>query len=295
MSEHSNLLSAFQAYAHRTDHIKSALLFGSSASTDTSLYADSWSDFDVHLVTSDVRKSEQIRWGLELPDQGFRFQVVRPATGGVRKVTAFFAVGQIDLVVVPRYKLTVAKLAFGLGLYPRVRALRVGLDEIHTCIRSGYRFLKGETDWGGFYSSVERHVRGVRLDDPEAIQRVTLAAAELVWILQKVRRGELSAAQRQLHYALADTNFLLLREVWLRNGKHLQSFGLARRVESMATREEVDWVKIDARLDRREIEGAAWRSFEGCQALLQRLIPGSRLPDEVMSLVSSYRDDSVMT
>jgi hypothetical protein len=69
----------------------------------------------------------------------------------------------------------------------------------------------------------------------------------------------------------------------------LPSFGLARRVESVLTAEELKWIRIDARLDSHDLESAAWNAFDGCQSLMRRLIPQWRLPNEMISLLQSYK------
>ena len=149
--------------------IRSAVLFGSSAANTTEPAADAWSDLDLHVTTAEPDRLEHMDWARVLPGLGYRFQAVRPATGGVRKVTAVFAAGQIDLVVVPLGQLRLARFGLRLGLARRHERLRAALNEIQTCLRGGYRFLKGEAEWGEFYARVAAGMPGVRLGDQEAV------------------------------------------------------------------------------------------------------------------------------
>ena len=63
--------------------VKAAFLFGSSARMLTHKDgADTWSDLDLHVVTTAARRLERMDWNRVLPNQQFCLQVARPATGG---------------------------------------------------------------------------------------------------------------------------------------------------------------------------------------------------------------------
>ncbi len=252
--------------------IRSAVVFGSSAATQAAAPADAWSDLDLHVTTTAPARLERIDWARALPEQAFRFQAVRPATGGVRKVTAVFAAGQIDLVIVPLGQLRLARLGLSLGWQRRHARLRVALDEIHTCLCGGYQFLKGEGEWGAFYARVAAEMSGVRLGDGEARALADAAVADWLWIQQKLARGELSAAQHVLHRSLAETNFRLLRELRLRRSQPLPSFGLGRHVERLLAPEELAWVRIDARCEPEALWSATERAAAGLRALMTELV-----------------------
>src|SRR5690606_9004885 len=119
-----------------------------------------------HLATSDPLAVEKTYWsaaiGLECC-----LQVVRPATGGMKKITAIFDSGQIDLVVVPTRTLRLIPAVLKLGWYGRSRMVTVALDEMATCLHSGYRFLKGGPKWESLYAKVAT-LQGVRINDADA-------------------------------------------------------------------------------------------------------------------------------
>jgi hypothetical protein len=291
-SPSKGLLPAVEVWLQSESTVESAVLFGSSARTTVDeASADKWSDIDLHVVTSAPDHLEHLDWERLFPDQMFCCQAVRPATGGVRKATLLFAFGQIDLVLVPASRLRLARWGMRMRLQNKIRSLEVGLNEIHTCVRSGYRFLKGEKMWGEFYARVLAQMPGVRVDDNECRRLADVFLCDLLWLFQKLERRELLAAQFQLHRSLSETNFRLLRELHLRNGKPLPSFGLARRMETSATPLEIDWVQTDARLDATQLRHAAWRAFAGLKALMAALVPPWDIPAGVLRLLERFRSD----
>lgn len=164
----------------------------------------------------------------------------------------------------------------------------MALNEIATCLQSGYRFLKGEKEWGAFYARVVAEMPGVRLADVEVAGLAGVFLCDLCWVFQKLERGELSAAQHLLHRSLAETNFRLVRELRLRRGQPVLSFGLGRRVEAILAPGELAWVQVDARLEREELGRAAWTAFKGLRGLMGELVPGWRVPPGLDELLVRY-------
>jgi hypothetical protein len=286
MTGQIDLLAAVAAWLQQEPAVEAAVLFGSSARVPSAAAAaGSRSDLDLHVVTSDAAHLEQIDWRSAIPEGGFCLQAVRPATGGVRKVTALFVSGEIDLVLVPAKRLRLGRLAVRCGLHRRRGGLRVALNEIATCMHSGYRFLKGEKEWGAFYARIVAEMPGVRLSDPEAVNLADIFICDLCWVFQKLERGELSAAQHLTHRSLAETNFRLMRELRLRRGQPVLSFGLGRKVESTLSPKELTWVQVDARLQREDLGRAAWTAFKGMRALMRELIPAWQVPSGIDELL----------
>ncbi len=285
----NSFLPAVTTWLETEPAVQSAVLFGSSARREKDQSpADARADVDLHVVTTAPDRLMSIDWSRALPDQRFCLQVVRPATGGVRKVTVLFAAGEIDLVLVPAGQMRLAKLGMSCGLHHRMPRLRTALDEMATCLRTGYRFLKGEKTWGTFYARVEKEMPGVRLDDRAVCNLADIFLCNLLWLGQKLERGELAAAQLMLHAQLAETNFRLLRELRLRQGLPQPSFGLARRVEALLTPNELAKVQVDARLEREQLRHAAAHSLEGLVTLTRDLVPGWQVPVGVAELLAPY-------
>jgi hypothetical protein len=269
--------------------IRSAVLFGSSAgAVKSATVVDGFADFDLHIVTTDTRRLVKVDWARVFPEAKFCQQIVRPATGGVNKVTVLFSSGQIELVLVPALQFYFARLSMILGLHRRIRRLQTALNEVHTCIQSGYYFLKGERTWGPFYSRIMAEMPGVRLTDSEVRDMAGAFLCEFLWVLQKLERGELAAAQLALHRLLSETNFRLVREMHLRRGQPLPSFGLARHVESVLSATELSWVQVDARLDQEELRRAAWHALDGLKGLMSELLPEWRAPLAMVELLAPY-------
>lgn len=284
----SDFFPAVTAWIESEPKIESAVLFGSSARSREAAGADSWSDFDLHVVTPSPGEMERPNWTGALQEYSPCLHIARPATGGVRKVTAVFSVGQLDLVLVPAMQMQLARLALGCGLHRRLRFLGVALNEMATCLATGYRFLKGERNWGKFYARVATELPGVRLGDVEARALADVFLCELIWVLQKVERGELVAAQRALHCSLAETNFRLARELRLRRGQPVPSFGLGRRAESLFAPDELAGVCVDARLEADDLRKAAWTSLTGLRKFLHELVPDWQVPAAMEPLLARY-------
>jgi hypothetical protein len=243
------------------------------------------SDVDLHIVTTAAARLEHLDWSRELAGLKFCHQTVRPATAGVRKVTVLFVEGEVDLILVPAARLRLIRLAVRLGWHRKSATLRYTLNEIATCLRSGYRFLKGEDSWGNFYCWIATEMPGTRLNDGEAAGLADVFLCDLLWILQKLERGELVAAQHLLHRSLADTNLRLMREWRLRRELPLPSFGLGRRAESLYPPEELRLVQINAHLDAVELYQTAWQAFDGLVTIMRGLVPGWKVPVEMDRLL----------
>ncbi|MCF7689225.1 MAG: hypothetical protein K9M98_13700 [Cephaloticoccus sp.] len=273
------LFQAIEEWIMQEPAVCAAVLFGSSARQGADIHrSDQWSDFDIHLVTSAPEKITQVDWNRLMPAHKYRLHDLRPATGGVHKLTVLFETGQIDLVIVPVTKLRLARIGFGLGLERINRQLKLALNEINTCIRDGYQIIKGGESWGKFYAKVATQMKGVRLSDREAVILANRSLVDLVWIRQKITRGELGAAQHLLHHSLAETNYRLLRELRLRRDQPLPSFGLGRHVERLLPPTELAWVRIDARCDPVELARAAEQSSDGMKSLMRLLVPNWTAP-----------------
>ncbi|MBW7893592.1 MAG: hypothetical protein H3C27_00655 [Opitutaceae bacterium] len=280
MSEtRENLLDAAEGWMAREPAIESAVLFGSSARAEPAgTGPDVWSDLDLHVITSQPASLETADWRAIFPGQNFLGQAVRAATGGVRKATVLFAQGQLDLVIVPRRAMRLARWGWRLGLHRRHARLREALNEIHTCIHLGFRQLKGEGEWGRFYAALQRDFPGVRLDDAAVRSLAELALVEQHWVRQKLARGELLAAQHRLHASLSDINLRLLRELRLRRRQTLPSFGLGRHAETLLPPDELAWVRVDARCRADELSAATDQALRGLIALLRELLPHWPVP-----------------
>ncbi len=286
--EKETLLEAFAGWIQAEPRVKAAVLFGSQVrKAGVAAAADAWSDIDLHLINSAPEKMGKIDWAQVLPGLHFCHQAVRPATGGVRKVTVFFAEGEADLVLVPALSFRLAGWAMVVGLEARLTFLRTALDSLATILSGGYRCLKGERQWGWIYARVLRQRPGFRIDDAGVRQLADVFLCDLVWVLQKLERGELVAAQRILHRALLETNVLLVHEVRTRHA--LPTFQQARRVEQLVTPAELAALQVNTQLNAAELRAAAWELFAGCKMLIGQLVPDWTVPPGMQALLERYK------
>jgi hypothetical protein len=268
----------FSAWAAGQPAVKAAVLIGSHIRpAGAPNAADPASDWDFQVVTSAPRVFSEAGWARALPGVDLRVYALRPAFGGVQKVTALFAGAETDFVVIPAGQLRLARLAMSLGLHRRPGAVRRALADLAVVIRPGYRFLKGAEGWGAFYERVLREVPDPRLDDAEAVRLADGFVCDTIWTLRKLARGELLAAQRMLHQSLAETKYRLLHELRLRRAQ--ASYPEARRLERVASSEERASVSLEARLVAEDLHAAANKARATLEVLMTQLVPTWRWPE----------------
>ncbi len=266
--------------------IESAVLFGSSAvPTPHEAPTSVMSDFDLHIISRRPAELESVDWRGISGQAGFVFQTTRPATGGVRKVTAIFEPGQIDLVIVPRHMMRIVCWAIRCRWHLRSTKVAMALNEMATCLHSGYRFVKGEHLWGTWYARVANEMPGVRMTSAEVFRLADNALADGLWILQKLENGELIAAQHLLHRSLVEINLRLIRETRLRQGVKLRSFGLGRRIETWAAPDELQGVGVSAGRKREDLAVATREAIAGTRRLMMQLEPSWRIPPGMSALL----------
>jgi hypothetical protein len=263
------------------------VLFGSRVrAAGTPAAHDQWSDIDLHLVVDSVERVASEDWAQRFPQHTFCLQVLRLATGGTRKLTVMFAEGEMDLVLVRIGQMRLAAWAMRLGLHRRLRSAASALNTFATIMSGGYRFLKGEAQWGRLYARVSAEMPGYRVNDDGARQFADSFLCDLLWVLQKLERGELVAAQRMLHKALHETNVVLMHELRLR--KKLPTFQQARRVEQLCSPSELALLQVSARLDRWELAAAAWRAGENLETVMSELVPEWQPAAAMRSLLTRH-------
>ncbi|MCP5531452.1 MAG: hypothetical protein H7A44_13555 [Opitutaceae bacterium] len=278
------LLDAVVSGLGKDDNVNSVVLFGSQA-RDPGLPAasDGWSDIDLHLIVADVGAFAAASNLETLGPKPPKLHVIRNASGGVRKVTLLYEDAEVDLVVIPRWQMQLARLSLALGCQERIVPLRTALNEMSTIMRGGYRFLKGEATWGKFYADVVAKLPGQRWGDAEVRAAADAFLCDYLWVLQKLARGELIAAQRSLHLQLADANYRLMHELRLRQGR--PTFREARRLEKLLVAVEREMLQVSARLAAPELQAAADKALATMKILVGELLPGWSPPADYAAMV----------
>jgi hypothetical protein len=246
--------------------VRGLTLFGSRARAG----ADSASDWDFQVITSRPAMFGDSQWARSLPGAALRLYAPRMTRfGGVPKVNMILEGAEADLVIIPAGPLRVAKLLVALGLHRREGPLRRRLRELAVAVRPGWRFLKGEREWGRFYSRVVAEVDDPRLADAEIRRLGDTFVYDYLWMQRKLARGELVAAQRTLQRELAEANLRLVHELRLRRAE--PSFPEGRRAEQLMGAEAGRYA-VGARCDGGELAAEAARCREVFRGLMESLV-----------------------
>jgi len=226
--------SELMRWAQGEPTVRAAILIGSQAREGKDVGgADEHSDWDFQLIVRRPTLFADRAWTAALGCGPVLAYVVREGRlGSAEKVSLLFAGGEIDLVIIPARRLALARALGRVGLATRIRSLRAGLGDLALVLRAGYRFVKGEAEWGSFYRQVVSDVAPPRLADGQVRGLAEGFVCDYVSTLRKIDRGEFLAAQRWLHHQLAETNFRLAHERRQRQG--LPSFPDARRIERLS-------------------------------------------------------------
>lgn len=274
---------------HEWGHVRSAVLFGSAAASRfrPELGRKRAADFDFHVVTSSPDALEALDWKTEFGRLGYSLHICRKATGGVRKLTIVCTEGQIDIVLVPHFAMRLASLAILFDLQRRFAPIRLALNEMATCLHSGYTFIKGESVWGELYTNVSQ-LPGIRLSNMEIQKMADAFLIDALWVLQKINAGELVAAQHVLHCKLVETNLRLWRELRLRKGYSFSSFGLGRRAEQIATSDEQACFSLTC-AEGGDLRLSAFAMLQGVRTLMSRLNPEWSVPTSMQTLLDSHQ------
>lgn len=269
-------------WAARQAGVKAVVLIGSrTRAAGASDRADANSDWDFHLITSQPARFAHAGWTVPAGWGPPLAYVDRPGVlGSARKISAVFPGWELDLVLLPAWRLQLAQVAMSLGLHRQSAGLRRVLGELAVVIRPGYRFLHGAAPWEPFYRQVVAEVADPRLDDGEIVRLANGFVCDYVWLRRKVARGELAAARRMLRRALDEVNLRLAHELRLRRG--LQSFPDARRLEQTAGPEEAVRLVSPAASGAEEILAVAGRSGATLRELMHGLVgPAWHWPEPI--------------
>jgi hypothetical protein len=152
------------------------------------------------------------------------------------------------------------------------------MQDLAEVIRPGWLFLKGEQRWGAFFRRAVDNVPDPRLSDNGVQELAEGFVCDYIWSIRKVTRGELRTVQRMLFQEMAEVNFKLLHELKQRRGE--RTFTKARRIERVASPEELALVSVEAPLEAAALREALEKSAAGCRELVRQLVGDKwRWPD----------------
>lgn len=270
------LLTDLLASLRAMPDVRVVTLFGSRA-RETFHPADGESDYDLQIVTKHPRRLESREWVERALGAGaVHAWTVKPAFGGAVKISAIVRGAELDLVIVPLRRFRQARLALALGLHRRSPSIRRQLGDLAVVLAPGHRMLIGGEGWRRMLARVVAEVPLPRLDDAAVRNLAEGALIEHRAIHRKLKRGELRAAQRWLHTSLAETNFRLWLERRQRAGE--PGFYDGRRLEQVASAEDLAALSVSASLTAEAVAAAADRALETTRELTRALIPAWSMP-----------------
>jgi hypothetical protein len=266
------------AWAAAEPSVEALVLIGSRmrAASDAVWAADAQSDWDFLVISSRPEMFATSAWLKKLGAKPVAYAVRTAQLGGVPKIAAVFADTEADFVIQPVPILRQAQEALARGDHHRPGPVRSALQDLAAVIRPGWKFLKGAETWEPLYRKAVAAVPDRRLDTAEAKALADGFVCDAVWTRRKIDRGELLAAQRMLHRALAETNFRLLHELRLR--RRGRSFPEARRIERIARAAELAAVTVTATPGAKSLLAAVGKSSATLRTLMRALAPDWRWP-----------------
>jgi hypothetical protein len=233
--------------------------------------ADRWSDWDFQIVTSQPKQFRTRDWtheaGLSLP---ISYVERTGRLGHTAKISAVFAEGDLDLVLIPARRLLVLKWLLAVGIAGRVPRAQHALNDLSLVLRAGHHFVKSSRKWEKFFCRVISNGSPPWINDDEICVMANGFVCDYLSTRQKILRGEYLAAQRWLHINLGEANFRLLHELNLRSGG--ATFHDGRRIEATAQHQWRDAIAIDASPNRESLFAALEKSAQTCRALMEALV-----------------------
>ena len=273
MSKQLDFGEAMAQWANRNPTISGLVLIGSRAHPDADLLlrADAHSDWDFQVIAAKPKLFRNASWAKGISGFELRAYAVRTAIiGGVPKVNAVFSGAEADFVIIPTISARLLRLCMALGLHKKEGRVRRHVQDLAEVIRPGWRFLKGGERWGRLYQQAVDDVPDPRLSDEDLCHLAEGFVCDYIWIIRKIARGELMAAQRMLYLGLAETNLQLLHELKQRHGE--QSFTKARRIERVISQEELAELGIETPLEAHALHTAANNCAATCRKLIKAML-----------------------
>ena len=275
----SHLAGAVALWAHRTPAVRAAILIGSRARPegDPVVRPDPSSDWDFQLVAPRPALFSSARWVDDLGCGRPRAFVVRKTLwqGGL-KIAVRFAEGDADFMILPAGPLRRLHWLSAAGWHRRQGGTRRSLQALIHYVRPSWHFLKDAGWVEALYRRAAADLPDPRLGDAAIRQLAAEFWCDYRWILRRLERGELRAAQRALHLELAEVNFSLRHELRLRQGR--ASFEKGRRLEQVSSPDELAALTVSAACEPCALRAAADQAAATCRQLLRELLAPSEPP-----------------
>lgn len=268
-------MQRFVEWARRESTIRVLVLIGSQARGSSSPGgADSYSDWDFQIVTTDTRRFVDSSWtsgaGLSEPIS----YVYRSARlGYVAKISVMLHEATLDVVVLPFAKMMLLRMAYGFRPFVFGGAVSDACSRLGAVLVGGCLILKGSNGWRIFFQAMRQAAQERFLETAQIKALADGFIFDYLATCVKIKRGELLAAQRWIHHNLAEVNFILLQEVNRR--KSLPGYPDARRLECYCNIELLNAVTVAAYPSAIELAIAAEKAA-GTHRQLVKLLLGEK-------------------
>lgn len=200
------------AWARQQPDIEALVLAGSRALASGG--ADSWSDWDFHLITTVPGRYQHTDWLAEIAPCWCAHAELTPR--GVVKVSAVFNQGlEADFVPLPVWQM---KLVYAGMKHPdwarwMPAKLRRGIHETRKfMLGSGYRLLIDASDWERRFSALAMDWVDAGLSAKDFVGHTEAFWQKAVWIFKKIVRPEPRSAMHWLHLLVVHHVYALLEE-----------------------------------------------------------------------------------
>jgi hypothetical protein len=266
-----NLGERFITWAEQSEAVKVLAQIGSRVRAGAAAGGpDKHSDWDFQIITTDPLALETVavlrQAGIGEPI-AFVSRIGRLGTS--RKVTAVFADGELDVVIIPYDQLAAARKQMGGGGVPNPMIERA-LADMALVLVGGYKVIKDTEGAAQMYEFITSRVSVPRIHDLEAVRIADGFVCDYIGTRRLIGRGELLAGQRWLHHNLVEANYRLLHELKTRRG--LVSYPDARRLEQLDTEGWVETIAVSAELDPLSLYRAVEKSAQACRRLMEALV-----------------------
>lgn len=233
-------------------------------------HADAGSDWDFQIISSRPAVFLNSTWLASAGINPLAYVVRQGRLGAALKVSVVSNEGELDLIIIPTWQITVARFFVAVRLRSAISAIKRGLDDLALVQRAGFRVVKGRRSLSEFFHQNIRTHRAPRLHTDAAIALAEGFVCDYISTRKKIERGELIAAQRWLHHYLADTNLRLLHELALQ--RRITTFPDGRRLEFVLPGELLPLVSIETRLERECLETELERVADSCRTIMHELV-----------------------
>jgi hypothetical protein len=259
-------------WARRQPDIEALIQIGSRAQQGGQV--DEWSDWDYHLITTHPSRYCGVDWLSAIAPCWNTHSESTPR--GVAKVSAVFVEAhEADFVVLSAWQMKLVYWAMArpgwIRIYPG--ALRRGIATTRLFVLPGYKVVVGDVRW-------QERMNALRVEWPIRYQsaqefefHVSAFWRHAVWVLKKIARGELRAAERLNRLEVAEHLLALLAE--------------EARIAGRASRPEAR--KAEQWLDARRLQQTAIVTAPEQKQLARALLDEITVFEEVSQSVGASR------